>query len=80
MVKFGLDKESARSAPMSSIDLLLSDDTPLGEEEAKWVKACLGVLHHFIRSTRWDIAAAVSFMSQFNATPTVGAKLALHYL
>ena len=80
LVKFGLDKKSARSTPMSSIDLLLSDDTPLGEEEAKWVKACLGALHHFIRSTRWDIAAAVSFMSQFNATPTVGAKLALHYL
>ena len=37
-------------------------------------------MHHFIRSTRWDIAAAMSFILQFNATPTIGAKLALHYL
>ena len=80
LVKFGLDTETHRSTPMSSIDMLLSDDTHLEEEDAKWVRACLGALHHFVRSTRWDIAAAVSFMSQFNATPTVGVKLALQYL
>ena len=40
----------------------------------------MGALHHFVRSTRWDIAATVSFISQSNATPTVGTKLALQYL
>ena len=33
-----------------------------------------------MRATRWDIAATVSFISQFNATPTIGTKLALRYL
>ena len=72
--------QPVRSSPIPSDDLLLSDSTPLSAEESAWAKSALGQLHYFARGTRWDIAYAVSRISQFCSQPTVGVKLALKYL
>jgi hypothetical protein len=72
--------EPLRSSPMPSLDLLMSDTTLLGDEDAAWAKKALGQLHYYARGCRWDIANAVSVISQFCAAPTVGAMLAIKYL
>jgi hypothetical protein len=76
----GLSDEPIRSSPMSSMDKLLSDLTPLNESETAWCKSALGQLHYYARGTRYDISHTVSVISQDCAKPTVGTKLALKYL
>jgi hypothetical protein len=78
--EFGMAEGTVNSSPMPNTDLLHSDSTVLDESESARCKAVLGKLHYFVRTCRWDIAAAVSFGSQFNRQPTVGLKLALLYL
>ena len=73
-------QQPVRSSPMPSVDLLMSDTTLLDSGDTAWCKTALGQLHYYARGTRWDIANAVSVISQFCAKPTVGTKLALEYL
>jgi hypothetical protein len=75
-----LSDEPVKSSPMPSMDMLLSDLTPLDTDEAAWCKSALGQLHYYARGTRYDISHTVSMISQFCAKPTVGAKLAVKYL
>ena len=75
-----LTDQPVKSSPMPSMDLLLSDSIPLNADDAAWCKSALGQLHYYARGTRWDIAFAVSAISQFCAKPTVGTKLAIQYL
>ena len=78
--EFGMADGPVNSSPMPNSDLLHSDSTVLDEGDAAWCKAVLGKLHYYVRTCRWDIAAAVSFHSQYHRQPTVGLKLALLYL
>ena len=78
--ELGLMEQTVKSCPMPSMDLLLSDTTPLNDEDAAWCKRALGQLHYYARGVRWDISFAVSAISQFSAKPTVGVKLAIEYL
>ena len=74
--EFGMADGPVNSSPMPNSDLLHSDSTVLDEGGAAWCKTVLGKLHYYVRTCRWDIAAAVSFHSQYHRQPTVGLKLA----
>ena len=80
LTDLGLLDQPVKSSPMPNMDLLMSDLTVLNETEAAWCKSALGQLHYYARGTRWDIAQAVSAISQFCAAPTVGTQLAIKYL
>ena len=60
--EFGMAEGTVNSSPMPNTDLLHSDSTVLDESESAWCKAVLGKLHYFVRTCRWDIAAAVSLV------------------
>jgi hypothetical protein len=80
LVEAGQEDGPVHSSPMPSTDILKSDSTLLEGAAVTRYKRLLGMLHYFVRGTRWDIAATVSFLSQFNSNPTVGAMSALEYL
>ena len=80
LTELNLLDQPVRSSPMPSMDLLLSDPTVLNEVDTAWCKSALGQLHYYARGSRWDIAYAVSAISQFCARPTVGVQLAVKYL
>ena len=80
ILTFGLENEKIRTTPIASIDLIASDFSIVSPDIASWYKRAVGKLNLFVQGTRWDIAFAVSLLSQFNHRPTVGAVLALKYL
>lgn len=72
-----LDSAKLRDSPMPDASALLSDNELVTDELAAWCRSVTGCLHFFVRASRWDIAHAVSRVSQFNSKPTVGTVAAL---
>ena len=65
------------ASPMSSYQQLYSDRSPMPAEEIDRFRSVVGSLNYFAADTRYDIALAVSKVSQFLNAPTVGAGLAV---
>ena len=74
----------AVQCPMPCTRVLYSDSTTVSEERAARYRSVVGALNYFAVTTRYDIALAVSKLSQFSSRPTVSADRALtrviHYL
>ena len=70
--------------PMPCTKALYSDSTLVGKERAARYRSIVGALNYFAVTTRYDIALAVSKLSQFSCSPTVSSDKALtrviHYL
>ena len=58
--------------PMPESAALWSDNEPLNEIEASWYRSQIGSLYYFAMTTRYDIAHAVSRLSQCTANSTMG--------
>ena len=63
--------------PMPEAKVLWSDSAPLNEADASWYRSQIGSLNYFAMTTRYDIAHAVSRLSQCAANPTRGSHTAL---
>ena len=77
LTQHDLDEVRCRDSPMPSREELFSDDELVSDEEASWCKSVIGSLHFLVRASRWDIAHAVSRVSQFNCNPTKGTVKSL---
>ena len=64
-------------SPMPSVNALHEDETAVGEEEAKRYRRQCGSLNYFAVASRYDIALAVSKLSQFSMRPTASAVKAM---
>ena len=62
---------------MPSVNALHEDETAVGEEEAKRYRRQCGSLNYFAVASRYDIALAVSKLSQFSMRPTASAVKAM---
>ena len=69
-----------RECPMPSRNLLTSDQSSITADEQRWCRTVMGRLNYFVRGTRWDVAHAVSRVSQRNKSPDVGTVKALKVL
>ena len=63
--------------PMPESKALWSDDEPLNEVETSWYRSQIGSRNYFAMPTRYDIAHAVSRLSQCAANPTRASHTAL---
>jgi hypothetical protein len=63
--------------PMPTAANLYDDPTPLNDEAATDYRRAIGSLNYFSVATRYDIAHAVSRLSQYTAQPTVSAQTGL---
>ena len=63
--------------PMPESKALWSDPDTLSEEDASWYRSQIGSLNYFAMTTRYDIAHAVSRLSQCAAQPTRASHTAL---
>jgi hypothetical protein len=75
-----LDDCPVKDCPMPDATVLTRSPELVGSELSSWCKSINGALHHFARSTRWDISHAVSRLSQVNRNPTVGMVDSIKYL
>jgi hypothetical protein len=80
LVSQGLSDCKFHDSPMPDRKLMLSDDTPVTDSEQRWCRSVIGELWYIVRGTRWDIAHAVSRVSQHCANPTAGTVKALRHL
>lgn len=78
--RFEAEVLQVKDAPMPTRSLLHSDKTPLSDNARALYKHLVGSLNYFVRSTRFDIGYAVSRLSSFMASPTVGSWKALVHL
>ena len=62
---------------MPEAKVLWSNDEPLNEADTTWYRSQIGSLNYFAMTTRYDIAHAVSRLSQCAAKPTRGSHTAL---
>ena len=70
-------RDASRDAPMSNRQTALSDTGELTESERSWCRSVIGELNHFSRTVKWDIAHAVSRVSQWMRQPVTGTIAAL---
>jgi hypothetical protein len=78
--RFDAEKLQLKDSPMPTKTLLNSDPAPLSHNAAGLYKHLVGSLNYFVRTTRFDIAFAVSRLSSFMGAPTAGAWKALVHL
>jgi hypothetical protein len=78
--RFDAGELHPKDAPMPTRTLLNSDPTPLSVNAGALYKHLVGSLNYFVRTTRFDMAYAVSRLSSFMSSPTVGAWKALQHL
>ena len=72
----GMTSVRATTAPMPYKQDVMSDTTPLSDQEHKQYRSWVGSLSYFLH-TRYDIAYEVHRLAQFLAAPTKGAMKAL---
>ena len=77
LTQHDLDKVKCRESPMPEASELYSDSEPVTDELASWCRSVIGSLHFLVRASRWDVSHAVSRVSQFNCSPTVGTVKSL---
>jgi hypothetical protein len=77
LTQHDLDTVKDRDSPMPEASELFSDSELASEEVASWCKSVIGSLHFLVRASRWDVAHAVSRVSQFNCNPTLGTVKSL---
>ena len=58
----------------------LCDRGEINDNLKSWCKSVIGGLWYYARGVRWDIAHAVSRISQTDGNPTLGTVRALHHL
>ena len=64
--------------PMPDSKMLHDDDALLDDAQANRYRSIIGSLNYYAVSTRYDIAHAVSRLSQYSNSPTKSANRALH--
>jgi hypothetical protein len=69
-----------KQSPMPTKTLFHSDPTPLSENAAAVYRHAVGTLNYFARTTRFDIAYAVSRLSSKMSQPDMGAHKSLVHL
>ena len=75
----GLDSGPVSTCPMSD-KKVLCDRGEINDNLKSWCKSVIGGLWYYARGVRWDIAHAVSRISQTDGNPTLGTVRALHHL
>ena len=76
LAEAGMTAVRATSAPMPYKHDIVSDTTPLSDQEHKQYRSWVGSLSYFLH-TRYDIAYEVGRLAQYLAAPTKGAMKAL---
>ena len=79
LVSKGLESEKVRQNPMADRKVLV-DEGEIGENMKSWCRSVIGGLQYYARGTRWDIAYAVSRVSQTLANPTRGTVKAIEHI
>ena len=78
--EFDMADQAQKSSPAPTVDMLTSDLTKLGVNDATKCRSMLEKLKFFASGTRWDIAETVSRLSGELKETTVGLMESLHYL
>ena len=80
----GVSYNTGVKCPLPDVRSLYEQSEFLSEEAASEYRSMIGTLNYFAIATRYDIAHAVSILSQFSANPTVssaaGVKRVMQYL
>ena len=75
----GMSEEKVQTSPMPNRKLLCNKEE-INSNLQTWCRSVIGGLHYFARGVRYDIAHAISRISQTDGNPTQGTVDALHQL
>ena len=75
----GLGAEKLRQNPMAD-KAMLTDTAEISENLQSWCRSVLGGLHYYARGTRYDIAYAVSRVSQTMVAPVRGTVTSIEHI
>ena len=73
----GVRPNTSIGSPMPTAKTMYEDGTVLDAEGTAWYRSAVGSLNYFAVASRYDIAHAVSRLSQHAHEPTVSARAAL---